>query len=104
MRIKNSIRKISPIIFVAMMLLVGCRNEQYTDEQGISYDLIGGRFVVVDEYDANTTGIYFGTTIAYDKDTKVMYYILEGYYKTGLCPMYDSNGNVMVYGGCSNAK
>lgn len=47
---------------------------------------------------------YYGTTIAYDKDTKVMYYILEGYSREGLCPMYDSNGNVMVYGGDVDAK
>lgn len=57
MSIKNSIRKILPIIFVAMMLLVGCSSEQYTDEYGISSDLIGGKFVVLDKYgDANTSG------------------------------------------------
>lgn len=94
--------KVKILIFMSalMMLLVGCGSEQYTDEQGISSDLIGGKFVVVDECkDHNVSGNYYGTYITYDKDTKVMYYILDGYRRTGLCPMYDTNGDVMVYGG-----
>lgn len=92
------------IIFTAVLALTlgltGCSNEQYVDMQGNSYDIIGGRFVVLDECeDHGGIGNYNTTYITYDKNTKVMYYILDGYYRTGLCPMYDTNGNIMVYGG-----
>ena len=81
-----------------MMILAGCSSEQYTDEQGNTSDLIGGRFVVLEEYkDHSATGNYYSTYITYDKNTKVMYYILDGYHRAGLCPMYDANGNVMTY-------
>lgn len=83
-----------------MILLVGCSSEQYTDEHGKSSDLLAGRFVVLDECkDTDISGNYYGTYITYDKDTKVMYYILDGYRRAGLCPMYDTNGDVMVYDG-----
>ncbi len=103
----NRIRKTLPITFIVMMLLVGCGNgkEQYTDELGYSTDLIGGRFVVVDTYkDRGRESQYYDTTIVYDKDTKVMYYILDGVKRTGLCPVYDTYGNVMVYGGETDAN
>jgi len=97
---KNCILKMLLIASLIMMILAGCGREQYIDEQGKSNDLIGGRFVVVDKYeDKGDEGAYYSTSIVYDKDTKVMYYILDGYRKTGLCPMYDTNGNLMVYGG-----
>lgn len=96
---KNCMLKMLLITSFIIMIFIGCGREQYVDEQGKSTDLIGGRFVVVDEYKDNSTGNYYGTTIVYDKDTKVMYYILDGYRRAGLCPMYDTDGNVMVYGG-----
>jgi protein involved in sex pheromone biosynthesis len=90
--------KILILILALMMLLVGCSSGQYTDEQGNTRDLVGGRFVVLDECTDNSVdGNYYCTYITYDKDTKVMYYILNGYRRAGLCPMYDSNGDVMVY-------
>lgn len=86
------------LILTLMVLLVGCGAEQYTDEQGNTNDLIGGRFVILDECtDNGTEGNYYCTYVTYDKDTKVMYYILDGYRRAGLCPMYDTNGNIMIY-------
>ena len=98
-------KKLLPIIFLITVLLVGCGNDQYVDEQGNSSDMIGGRFVVVDVYgDNGAQSNYYDTTIVYDKDTKVMYYILNGIRRAGLCPMYDEYGNIMVYGGETDAK
>lgn len=88
-------KKIFISMLASMMILVGC-----SSEQGTTSDLIGGRFVVLDECkDSNQMGNYYATYITYDKDTKVMYYILDGYRRAGLCPMYDTNGDIMVYGG-----
>jgi hypothetical protein len=33
----------------------------------------------------------------YDSDTKVMYYYLNEGNNITLCPMYDENGNIMIY-------
>ena len=91
-------KKALALILTSMILLVGCGSEQYMDEQGNTSDLIGGRFVVLEKCtDNSTAGNYMRTYITYDKDTKVMYYILDGYRRAGLCPMYDTNGDVMVY-------
>jgi len=89
------------IIFTAVLALTLCLTgcsckEQYVDEHGNSYDIIGGRFVVLDECEDNNAN-YNRTYITYDNDTKVMYYIIDGYCRAGLCPMYDANGNIMVY-------
>lgn len=35
----------------------------------------------------------------YDYDTKVMYYIWDGYNKIGISPIYNSDGSVMIYEG-----
>lgn len=93
-------KKALALILISMMLLVGCGSEQYTDEQGNTKDLIGGHFVVLDKCKDNCTeGNYYCTYITYDKNTKIMYYILDGYNRAGLSPMYDTNGDVMVYDG-----
>jgi hypothetical protein len=33
----------------------------------------------------------------YDKDTKVMYYMIVSGYKCGLTPIYNADGSVKVY-------
>jgi major membrane immunogen (membrane-anchored lipoprotein) len=93
-------KKLLIFVLVSTILLVGCGNKQYVNEQDTSSDLIGGRFVILEECkDLNITGNYYSTYIVYDKDTKVMYYILDGFRRAGLCPMYDTNGDVMIYNG-----
>ena len=35
--------------------------------------------------------------IVYDKDTKVMYYIIINSYKCGITPIYNTDGTIKIY-------
>lgn len=39
------------------------------------------------------------TTVAYDKNTKVMYFIEEAGYSFGITPIYNSDGTLKLYEG-----
>lgn len=73
-------------IMVMSCTLCGCSTET-GDEM---YD----QFVVISiKYDA-----WFGDLYkVYDKDTYVMYYLLQTSYKFELCPVYDTDGSIMIY-------
>lgn len=87
-------KKFIIILLVSMMLLTGCEVNYSYDEE-IYLD----KFVVAE----CRTGMVGGCNVAlytvYDCDTKVMYYIWEGYNRFGLTPVYNADGSVMVYEG-----
>ena len=70
--------------------LTGCETEVDTDSHQVLFD----KFIVIE----TRTNTDYGTLYTvYDKDTMVMYYFTHCDRSRSLCPVYDENGNVMIY-------
>ena len=82
------------IAFMCGMMFTGCKTTVTEDVDNAYYQNAFNQFVIVEErYDAN-----HGTlSIMYDKDTKVMYYLITSGYKCGLTPIYNADGSVKIY-------
>lgn len=78
-------KKIIAIILIIILIisLSGCS----ATKQELLYD----RFIIIDGNSLNR--LY----IAYDKDTKVMYYIVPSC--GGICPIYNKDGSILIYEG-----
>ena len=70
--------------------LTGCKTTIDTDNHDVFYD----KFVVIETRDNPEYGTLY---TVYDKDTMVMYYFTHCDRSRSLCPVYDENGNVMIY-------
>lgn len=80
------------LCLVCMFLfgLTGCETEIDTDDHQVYFD----KFVVIEtRYNPDYGTLY----TVYDKDTMVMYYFSHSDRSRCLCPVYDENGNVMIY-------
>lgn len=93
---KNKIKKILftvslTILFALPTILSACTNVTSSYNPG---DDIYEQFIIVDSiYDFNFGYLY----TVYDKDTKVMYYISSGSHKSGISPIYNTDGTVKIY-------
>lgn len=81
-------------LLASVMLLTGC-GTTYSYDTEVYLD----KFVTVETREGLVEGSHVAVHTVYDCDTKVMYYIWEGYYKFGICPIYNADGSVMVYEG-----
>lgn len=80
---------------VCGMMLVGCKTTTVKEDVDNSvYQNLFDKFVVVEE---RSNAQYGYLTIMYDKDTKVMYYMMTTGSRCGLTPIYNSDGSVMTY-------
>ena len=70
--------------------LTGCETEIDTDSHQVIFD----KFVVIETRRNEEYGTLY---TVYDKDTMVMYYFTHCDRSRSLCPVYDENGNVMIY-------
>jgi hypothetical protein len=77
-----------------VMLLTGC-GTTYSYDNDVYLD----KFVNIEtrygDFDGNNLALH----IVYDYDTKVMYYIWDGYESFAFSPIYNADGSVMVYEG-----
>ena len=83
-------KKIIIILAITLMLvLTGCgtKVKEYSSEEKELWD----KFVVIE---VRNDMLYGVLTIAYDKDTKVEYYITK---MDGISPIYNADGTVKVY-------
>ena len=76
------------VLFVILLALCGCRKN--------AGDEVYDKFIVISR-ESSTWDIDLYTI--YDKDTYVMYYYVNSSYKFDLCPIYNSNGEIMIYEG-----
>lgn len=53
------------------------------------------QFITVEKYGNTERGLY----IVYDKDTKVMYYLVDDAYQMALSPIYNADGTIKIYKG-----
>jgi outer membrane biogenesis lipoprotein LolB len=83
-------------IIIAAMLLVGCEEvKTVTYDENDNYKQWNQFVTLEEQYDVNRGNLY----IVYDKDTKVMYYLWNGYYKGVILPIYNADGSIRVYEG-----
>lgn len=85
-------KKILTLVITLLVLfsLTGCKTTIDTDNHKTFYD----KFVVIESrYNPDYGTLY----TVYDKDTMVMYYYIDSLYNHNLCPVYDSDGNIMIY-------
>lgn len=71
--------------------LCGC-HEKPGEESSTGFET--NRFVMVESQDFNLSTY---AQVFYDKETKVMYVFCKMGYGGGLCPMYNSDGTLMLY-------
>lgn len=89
-------RLIALVVTISMLFcLSGCRTT-IKPKGSTSVEDIWGKFTVIEERNNPEIG---SLITAYENDTKVVYYIWFGGYRGGMCPAYDEDGNVMIYGG-----
>lgn len=82
------------IALMCSMMFTGCKTTVTEDVDNAHYQNAFNQFVVVEE---RRNGDYGTLSIMYDKDTKVMYYMITSAYKCGITPIYDSDGSVKIY-------
>ena len=87
-------KKIIITLLVSVILLTGCRTT-YSYDTEVYLD----KFVTIETRSGTVDGCSVELYMVYDYDTKVMYYIWNGYSKFGICPIYNSNGSIMMYEG-----
>ena len=96
----NNIFKSVTIIcatIIATVIFTSCDSSYTADSGYITSRVICDQFIVVSESKQDTTfGILY---TVYDKDTKVMYYIMDSYCQAAMTPIYNSDGTVRIYSG-----
>lgn len=84
---KKIIGAILAVLLICAML-TGCRGE---GDKGF----VSNRFEIIDRVE----DLNYQETILYDRETGVMYVWVRAGYGGGLSPLYDADGNVMIYEG-----
>lgn len=79
---------------VCGMMFVGCKTTIREDVDNAVYQNFFDKFVVVEERSNAEDGLL---DIMYDKDTKVMYYMITSSSRCGITPIYNSDGSVKLY-------
>lgn len=82
------------ITLMCGMVFTGCKTTVTENVDNAYYQNAFNQFVVVEE---RRNGDYGTLSIMYDKDTKVMYYMITSAYRCGITPIYNSDGSVMIY-------
>ena len=80
------------LLITMIFLLSSCKTTTTTYEDGEKTKFY--QFVVIEEKNNVDEGILY---IVYDKDTKVMYYIIINSYKCGITPIYNTDGTIKIY-------
>lgn len=80
--------------FMCSMMFTGCKTTVTENVDNAYYQNAFNKFIVVEE---RVNGDYGTLSIMYDKDTKVMYYMITSAYRCGITPIYDSDGSVKIY-------
>ena len=74
------------------LMLTGCKTKTYKTNNEVYWD----KFTVIEE---RHNSAYGRLKIVYDKDTRVMYYLIVDTYSRSISPIYNADGTVMVYRG-----
>lgn len=100
---------ITILTVLSVAVLTGCtsKNEDSKNEittcntDDTEQDMFGTQFVIIEsetlqnKRELSSTWYYRYTV--YDVDSKVMYYIFDGYNRATMSPVYNSDGTVKIY-------
>ena len=81
------------VVLCCTLVSCGASSSCYLKEVAESVESKYVDFVVVEYSDKD------GWTILYDKNTKVMYIILDGYQSTGMAPILNADGTPRLFEG-----
>ena len=84
-------KKILAVVLVLTLCLgmTGCKKGDIEPE----INILGNKYI-------DLVTIYIGdkgTEVLYDKNTKVMYFVIWNNYQVGITPIYNSDGTVKLY-------
>lgn len=84
-------KKILAVVLVLTLCfgMTGCKKGDIEPESNI----LGNKYI-------DLVTIYIGdkgTEVLYDKNTKVMYFVIWNNYQVGITPIYNSDGTVKLY-------
>lgn len=91
------------LMVLTISVLTGCasKNEITTyNTDGKDTNMLGTQFVVIEEenlLDPFSSSNWTYRYTVYDVDSKAMYYILEGYKRSAMAPVYNADGTVKMY-------
>lgn len=79
------------VVFVlVMVILVSCR-ETITDENGVEHEYLHNHWVVIEDLD-------YSQYIVYDPTTKIIYFLCDGDYGSGITPYQTRNEDGFICG------
>ena len=82
------------LILLLSVFLIGCGSTDDSDELGNNgVRNVPNRFGIIETHQEGGTLWY----VIYDKKTGVEYLLMDAYYRQALTPLYDSDGEVILY-------
>lgn len=87
-------KKLIVLSAIMVLALTGCGHSDYEDN-GDPH--VPNRFVVIDEEEDSYISV--NSITAYDKNTGVIYMFNITGYGYSMCPLYNTDGTIMVYDG-----
>lgn len=83
------------LLIVSLFCFAGCgaRNSGHIENVAVA---VSSKYI---DFEVVERDVYEGWTILYDKNTKVMYIILDGYQSTGMTPILNADGTPKLYKG-----
>ena len=85
---------ITLLLLVASILMLSSCSSGGSGNIADIIDQMNSDYVNFEIVEENT---WDGWCVVYDKNTKVMYVILDGFQSTGMTPIYNSDGTVKLY-------
>lgn len=88
---------IALLLFVTIVLTLSSCAKQKASNSGNIADVVEQVNSEYVDFEIVEENYWDGWCVVYDKNTKVMYVILDAYQSTGMTPIYNSDGTVKLY-------
>ncbi len=83
------------LLLLLLVSVVSCSPAMSGNIEGVA-EAVASKYVDFEVIDSDSMD---GWTVLYDKNTKVMYVILDGYQSTGMTPILNADGTPKLYEG-----
>ena len=78
------------VVFVLVMVLVSC-GETITDENGVDHERLHSYWIVIED-------LGYSQYIVYEPTTKIIYFLYDGDYRSGITPYQTRNEDGFICG------
>ena len=82
------------VLTLLCFVLTGCKSTSYEEANNESTKDFSGYFTTVKQWGSGMEGYYY---ILYANDTKVMYLHYSCGYRSGITPLYNTDGTLQIY-------